>query len=219
MQALIICGLVLLLSAGCLAQDRKVSITSSGASLRGAPTTRAKITTPLPKGETYELIVIRSEWYLIQTPDNVGWIHSSEGRLSGSTSGAGQGGGSENGRFTGWSNETPADISQGSGRGVGTGQNTTEREPPLIGLKILSKPQASFTDLACQEGFSGTVILRVMFLGSGQIGSIATVKGAPYGLTEQAILAAKQIKFEPAKTREGKPVAVTKQLEYTFDRC
>jgi TonB family protein len=61
----------------------------------------------------------------------------------------------------------------------------------------------------------GTVILRVTFLASGQVGSISPVKGLPNGLTEQAIAAARSIRFEPAKNN-GVAQTVTKQVEYTF---
>jgi TonB family protein len=59
------------------------------------------------------------------------------------------------------------------------------------------------------------VRLRVTFLASGQIGSVSPVSGLSYGLTEQAIAAAKQIRFEPAKVN-GVPQTVTKQIEYSF---
>jgi TonB family protein len=61
----------------------------------------------------------------------------------------------------------------------------------------------------------GTVALRVVFTASGQIGSVSPVKGLSDGLTEQAIAAAKEIKFEPAK-KNGVPQTVTKQVQYSF---
>ncbi|MEO7660657.1 MAG: energy transducer TonB, partial [Pyrinomonadaceae bacterium] len=82
-------------------------------------------------------------------------------------------------------------------------------------VKIISKPRPGYTDPARTANIQGTVILRVMFLASGQIGSISSVKGLPNGLTEQAIAAARRITFEPAK-RDGVPQSVTKQIEYSF---
>jgi len=38
----------------------------------------------------------------------------------------------------------------------------------------------------------------------------------PFGLTEQAIAAARQIKFVPA-VKDGRPVSVFMQLEYNFN--
>ena len=83
------------------------------------------------------------------------------------------------------------------------------------GLKILSKPRPGYTDAARTANVQGTVILRVTFLASGQIGSVSVVKGLPNGLSEQAIAAAKRIAFEPAKTN-GQGQTVTKQIEYSF---
>jgi outer membrane biosynthesis protein TonB len=45
--------------------------------------------------------------------------------------------------------------------------------------------------------------------------NIRVVTGLPDGLTEQAIEAAKKIKFIPA-TRNGRPVSMWFQLEFNF---
>ena len=57
--------------------------------------------------------------------------------------------------------------------------------------------------------------LRVTFNANGTIGGISAVSGLPNGLTEQAIAAARGIRFEPAK-KNGVPYTVTKQVAYTF---
>ncbi|MDQ3130463.1 MAG: energy transducer TonB [Acidobacteriota bacterium] len=61
----------------------------------------------------------------------------------------------------------------------------------------------------------GTVTLRVEFLANGQIGKATAVNGLPYGLTENAVEAAKKVKFIPA-TKEGNPITIFKQLHYFF---
>ncbi len=68
---------------------------------------------------------------------------------------------------------------------------------------------------ARQNQFSGTVRVRVTFTASGQIGSVSAVSGAPYGLTEKAIEAARLIKFEPAK-KDGVAITKIKQIDYAF---
>lgn len=82
-------------------------------------------------------------------------------------------------------------------------------------LRIVLKPRASFTDCARQSQLQGTVVLKVTFLASGGIGSIAVVRGLPCGLTEQTIAAASKIVFIPAQGK-GKRVSVTKTVEYSF---
>jgi TonB family protein len=80
-------------------------------------------------------------------------------------------------------------------------------------LKILDKPRASYpTNGGC---FQGKVVLRVTFLDSGEIGKISIISGLGNGATENAIEAAKKIKFIPA-IKDGTPVSVTKPVEYVF---
>lgn len=136
----------------------------------------------------------------------------------GSGRGTGQGGGSGtgagNGDGSGFGN------GNGNGNGDGTGDGDSGAPPPravgvTAGMKIISKPKPSYTDAARQNQVQGTVILRVTFLANGSIGSISPVKGLPNGLTEQAIAAARSIRFEPAKNN-GVAQTLTKQVEYTF---
>jgi len=82
-------------------------------------------------------------------------------------------------------------------------------------VNIISKPRANYTDQARENLVQGKVVLRVTFLASGGIGTIAVVSGLPGGLTEQAIAAARAIKFEPARSN-GAAISVTKTIEYTF---
>ncbi len=91
-----------------------------------------------------------------------------------------------------------------------TQTNSKQFDTPL---KILAKPQASRTD--GQDCSQGKVVLRVTFLYSGEIGTISVISGLGNGLTEQAVLAAKKINFEPAM-KGGKPVSITKPVEYSF---
>lgn len=104
------------------------------------------------------------------------------------------------------------------------GKDTDTEEAPLIkgsktipatGIRILAKPRANYTALARENGTEGTIRLRVTFLASGEIGSIAPVTMLPDGLTEQAMAAAKNLKFTPA-TKDGKSIAATKVVEYSF---
>lgn len=137
------------------------------------------------------------------------------GQGSGRGTGAGSGDGSGNGSGIGNGN--------GNGRGDGGGAGNDGDPPPTIkkpvgptvAMKILAKPRANYTDAARQNQVQGTVTLRVTFLANGSIGSISPVSGLPNGLTEQAIAAARGIRFEPAKVN-GVAQTVTKQVQYSF---
>lgn len=89
-------------------------------------------------------------------------------------------------------------------------------------LKIVSKPNPSYTAQAREAGIEGKVVLRVAFLKDGKIGKIVDITKekrdvlSSYGLTGQAIDAAKKIRFEPKKV-DGVAVTAISQIEYDFD--
>ncbi len=137
-----------------------------------------------------------------------------EGRNKGAGSGDGPGGGSgSNGGLGGGTN---GGIGDGDGPGGGGLPPPPARPRVTEPFKIISKPTAKYTDAARQNNFTGRVLLRITFLASGQIGSVTAVSSLPYGLTEQAIAAARQIRFEPAK-RDGVPYTITKTFDYGFN--
>jgi TonB family protein len=71
-------------------------------------------------------------------------------------------------------------------------------------------------DQLCRFQIVGTVELRAVFAADGTVKHILITEGLPYGLTEAAVTAARQIKFQPA-TKEGRNVSVYIQLEYNFN--
>lgn len=81
--------------------------------------------------------------------------------------------------------------------------------------KITAKPAPQFTEEARKNQFSGIIMLRVVLSSSGQVTNIRPVAALPYGLTEQAIAAARQIKFVPA-IKDGRDVSQHAQIEYNF---
>ncbi|MEP6904048.1 MAG: energy transducer TonB [Actinomycetota bacterium] len=112
----------------------------------------------------------------------------------------------------------------GFGNGRGNGIKTSPEMKPSISptpnkqtapLRILSKPRANYTDFARFYQISGKVVLRLTFSANGIIGAVSVVSKLPFGLTEQAIIAARGISFEPAM-KEGVALSVTKMIEYNF---
>ena len=158
----------------------------------------------------------------------------SNGRGKGGGQGEGSGDGQGTGRGSGAGSGTGSGFGSGDGDGDGDGsgpgdgsnggnrppKNAAAPPPPpprgvTVALKILSKPKAPFTDTARTQAIQGVVRLRVTFLSTGQIGSISPISGLSGGLTDSAIAAARNIKFEPAK-KNGVPYTITKQVEYSF---
>jgi TonB family protein len=91
-----------------------------------------------------------------------------------------------------------------------TGKEVTSK------ARLLSKPEPQYTEDARKNQITGTVVLKVVFSSNGSVTNIRTVSGLPYGLTERAIAAARQIKFVPA-TKDGHQVSMWMQLEYNFN--
>ena len=83
-------------------------------------------------------------------------------------------------------------------------------------VRLLSKPEPHYSEEARRSGISGTVVLRVVFTSTGEVTQIRAVTTLPFGLTERAIAAARQIRFIPA-LKAGRPVSVHMQLEYNFN--
>ncbi len=142
------------------------------------------------------------------------------GIYNGTGSGQGSGGGLGNGRGQGSGIGVGQGNGNGDGYGDGDGNNTVPTLPKNRNritdrLKIISKPRPTYTDAARQNSVQGNVVLRVTFLANGQIGSISVVSGLSYGLTENAVAAARGIRFEPAK-KNGVSYSVTKAVSYNF---
>lgn len=76
-------------------------------------------------------------------------------------------------------------------------------------------PNPDYSDPARALKFQGTVILSVIVTVEGQVEEIYVLKGAPFGLTTQAIKATKNWRFKPGQ-KDGKPVPVRVSVETTF---
>ncbi len=80
---------------------------------------------------------------------------------------------------------------------------------------IISQPRASYTDDARLNNENGAVRMKFTASESGQITKIVVRRALKYGLVHNAILAAMRIKILPPEN-DGKPVSVTKTIEYRF---
>lgn len=177
----------------------------------------------MPPPETQGNQTYKKEYYKWGDP-NGRFDSYSNGTGSGSGQGSGVGTGQGSGRGTGNGSGTGSGsgsgLGSGNGNGTGSGESDSGNPPPPVAkvsqpLKILYKPKSRYTDAARTANIQGSVMLRVTFLASGQIGSISTVRGLGGGLTEEAIAVARGIKFEPAKVN-GVPQTVIRAMEISF---
>jgi TonB family protein len=137
------------------------------------------------------------------------------------------------------------DLASGSGHGNGTGGASpgsvmssgfgngaidalnsasihakTGPHPPSDGanapVEITFKPKPDYTDEGRKQKINGEVRLQVLFRSDGQIHVVRVVQGLGYGLDEQAVKAAEQIKFKPA-LHEGQPIDSMAQVYIIFE--
>jgi periplasmic protein TonB len=153
-------------------------------------------------------------------PNSLSQIGSSgPGSGGGMGTGIGTGVGSGSGTGTGSGSGSGYGSGIGDGDGPGSGRGSGSVPPPVAKVttpyRIISKPRPGYTDAARANQVTGTVALKVTLLASGQVGSIVPVRRLPDGLTEQAIAAARQIRFEPKKVN-GVAQSISVTIEYSF---
>jgi protein TonB len=84
-----------------------------------------------------------------------------------------------------------------------------------VKAEITAKPLPGYTREARRAAVQGVVVLKVLVLGDGKLDRVRVVRRLPYGLTENAIRVACEIKFKPAM-KAGQPVAQWVTLQYAF---
>ena len=83
--------------------------------------------------------------------------------------------------------------------------------------KLIETPVALYTEEARQANAKDEVRLRLVLAGDGTIRNMFPIKSAGHALTESAVTAAQQIKFEPA-VKDGRPVSQFVTLVYEFKK-
>ena len=81
--------------------------------------------------------------------------------------------------------------------------------------QVTDRPEPKYPRDARRVGVQGLVVLKLLALPDGKIDRVRVVRRLPFGLTENAILAACEIKFKPAM-KAGQPVAQWITVEYGF---
>jgi TonB family protein len=108
----------------------------------------------------------------------------------------------------GGNGETHAPQSNGSAR--------IPEAPKTTPLVVLEHPRPNYTDEGRKLGIQGEVLLRVRFTATGGVEVLSVVQGLGHGLDEQAVLASKKIKFDPAK-RDGNPIDFEATVHVRFE--
>ena len=200
-----------------------VQVIPEKAKVRSLPHAKASAVVTVKQDESLEVLEISGSWYKVKAGARVGWIHGNSVRSTypllerwgdpksvreygGMGTGPGTGTGTGGGQGSG--------IGNGQGSGRGTGSEIRD-DAPDSELRFVDKPRAVYTEVAKRNGVQGSVKLKVTFLASGEIGEIVPVTFLPDGLTEQAVTAAKRIRFRPKRVN-GVPTTVVRFIEYNF---
>jgi TonB family protein len=83
-------------------------------------------------------------------------------------------------------------------------------------IEILDKPKPAYTAEARTEKIEGTVLLDVIFAATGEVHVLGVVRGLGHGLDQNAIDAARRIRFTPA-LQSGTPVDQHVTLHVVFE--
>ena len=78
-----------------------------------------------------------------------------------------------------------------------------------------SRPSPSLTDDAIANAVRGQVVLSAVLCKSGRVTDIQVVEGLPFGVTERAVLAARETKFTPAE-KDRQAASVTTRFVFKF---
>ena len=120
------------------------------------------------------------------------------------------------------------DPTPGAGTGTGRGATVGVPDAPVDYSRpfrqaevtkkagITFKPEPGYTEEARRFNVTGTVRLRTILHASGAVQAIVVVKGLPHGLTEKAVAALRQVRFQPA-LKDGRPVSQYAVFEYHFN--
>lgn len=182
---------------------------------------------PMPATLVVDPALLKADDRLLQYGlNNSKSTDPSSGPGTGNGMGTGKGGGMGPGEGGGLGPGRGGNIGGGDyhegGGGPGGGGGGTDYNKVFSGkdvtskARIISKPEPQYTEDARKNQVTGTVVLRAVFSSSGQVTQIKAVSGLPYGLTERAIAAARNIRFTPA-TKDGRNVSMWFQLEYNFN--
>jgi periplasmic protein TonB len=167
--------------------------------------------TPPLKAEPLPPIVAPIATASADTKDQTGVLERT--RTTEDSHGPGSGGGAGQGRGTGLGEGDGPGVGPGTGGGTGGGpfRPGSGVEPP----RLLSEVKPVYTDEARRQGVEGEVVMEIIVLSNGSVGSVKVLRGLPAGLNDRAVQAVRAWRFAPARLR-GTPVDVVVEASVEF---
>jgi TonB family protein len=127
----------------------------------------------------------------------------------------GKGDGVGNGDGPGAGRGKDGGVGGGAGGGSGGDAGGAFGGGGTLRPKVFFQVKPRYTEEGRANKIQGKVVLSVEFRADGTIGNVAVVRSLGYGLDENAIAAARQIRFTPAMVN-GVPKTIVTRVEYTF---
>ena len=81
--------------------------------------------------------------------------------------------------------------------------------------RLLQEVRPDYTEDARRRGVEGDVLLEIVVLADGSVGSVTVLRRLGYGLDERAVGAVRQWRFSAAE-RQGTPVDVLVEVAVEF---
>jgi TonB family protein len=145
--------------------------------------------------------------------DPVDTVGLSAAKATAASAGTGTGGGVGSGAGVGSGPGTGAGIGPGHDAGTGGGpfRPGTGIDPPVVMREV----RPTYTEEGRRRAIEGDVVLEVVVLRDGRVGSVRTLRSLNAGLDQKAIEAVRQWRFSPAR-RQGTPVDVVVEVSVEF---
>ena len=142
------------------------------------------------------------------TRDIQGLLRDVTPKPDSASQGPGNGGGVGEGGGTGIGDGAGSGVGPGSGGGTGGGpyRPGSGIAPP----RLLHEARPDYTEDARRRGVEGDVLLEIVVLSDGSVGSVRVLRRLGHGLDERAVGAVRQWRFVPAE-RHGTPVDVPRR--------
>jgi TonB family protein len=112
--------------------------------------------------------------------------------------------------------------SSGIGSDQGSNMGSSDLNPDGSAKSVdsrpisITRPRPGYTDTARNNKVQGNVRVRALIGADGFVKQVRVISGLPDGLTEEAVLAVKKMRFKPA-LKNGQPVAYWVPLDVGFN--
>jgi tetratricopeptide (TPR) repeat protein len=103
-----------------------------------------------------------------------------------------------------------------NGGATGNSNPVVFKMDPETQPNILFMEKPKYNLFALDHNIQGIVVFGVVFNANGKITGVRIIRDLPYGLTAQALIALRKMKFTPAM-KDGQPVSVRGKLEFSFN--